>query len=82
MRIEISQEDINKGKQSDPEKCPIARAINRKKLRDVSVYSDSITWRDQKNDLCEQDNTNKIRKFIDNFDHGIKVSPFSFNLRS
>lgn len=83
MRIDVTQEDIDKGQQSACYFCPIARAMNR-------ASRDGTTWAVFPAS-CRADSTDRVgerrlvlppaaREFIRAFDAREPVSPFSFDL--
>lgn len=77
VKIEITKSDIKKGKKQQIDSCPIALAIKRKlKARNICV-SDGVAFNLEGNEYWV-DLPNKASYFIDNFDDGLKVKPFSF----
>lgn len=82
MTIEVNQEDIDKGERNAAHSCPIAYAIKRK-LGDVhvSVYLDCIFVGDPRdNPLVYYKPSSKEVGFIQDFDNGDVVKPFTFNI--
>ncbi len=92
MRIEVTQDDINKGKRSRNRECPIALAIQRCIGKDYSVGSNFIcTAANNPNADCDPTNHYALplaaRRFIHDFDsiiHGLPdnpiIKPFTFNI--
>ena len=79
IKIEVTQEDIDRGEKGDCAKCPIARAIRRTlKVRYVHVDTDFLEWGP---DYSCMNAPVKVSKFIDAFDEGRRVSPFTFMLK-
>lgn len=83
--IEVKQCNIDKGIQLDDMLCPIALAINRKRPSlDVQVFGKSIDIFDTTDEACCRKSIplpKKAQKFIESFDDGRPVKPFSFVLR-
>jgi len=81
ITISVTQNDINNGIQIECQKCPIARAINRR-LKSKFI-AEIFAWRV---DLYNTENHNKRlyevehnqEAFIVAFDRGKKVKPFRF----
>lgn len=80
--IQVTQEDINTGMQDVCQHCPIALAIKRAlKAELVSVYNFSIHVFISNSEMSYKYRvTDAIYSFIERFDEGVKVEPFSFNL--
>ena len=80
-KIEVTATDIKKGEPVAVYTCPIGRAINRT-LRIKSVYvADLIEYsKGGKNFVANL--PARVEKFIDRFDAGKSVKPFSFTLES
>jgi hypothetical protein len=81
MKIEVTQEDIDKAVRGDPFCCPIALAVKRQSGKDVYVRSKWISL--DSNDGCSREKiflSLKAADFIYKFDHGIKVEPFIFEI--
>ena len=82
-RIEVTEEDIKCGEKNNSETCAIALAARRALGKVVSVddadyiYFDGIRGYDL---TPERPARNRINSFIQAFDAGIPVEPFSFNL--
>lgn len=81
MKIEVTQDDINKGKQSNPESCAIARAVKRIAGDHPHVDGSSIDvtiagrW-------CVYNVPKTVSTFVDRFDTDKKaVKPFVFTAR-
>ncbi len=73
LKIHVTKEDIEKGKQQH---CPINRALRRLGFRRVYVSCRQCKLRSEWIDLP----ANAIR-FINKFDNGKPVSPFTFTLK-
>jgi hypothetical protein len=79
MRINVTQEDINKGCQNDSGTCPIALALSRATGNAVhvrAIYASVYNW----SLLYTTDLPIEARLFIRDFDSGKHVDPFSFEL--
>lgn len=73
LQISVTAADIAKGKPRDVRWCPIARAVRRLgKKKSVEVCNDI------KLGSARYSITDKASDFIDGFDEGVKVKPFSF----
>lgn len=83
MKIEVTAEDIARGKRGNACHCPIALAAERAGMRHVKVDLDSIgekftggcwgRWSYLPVDACE---------FVDRFDKGLPVEPFAFEIET
>lgn len=82
LEVPVRQKHIDKGKQHDPWKCAVARAIQEKaKAKFVSVDAYSIELGNGTNVLY-LDTPAAVAKFIDKFDASRNsVKPFTFKLR-
>lgn len=84
MKIEVTQEDINKGQQCSKCYCPIALAINRvleTNTPNVMVFPSSCNY-SYKNVLYFKDFPKEVKNFVETFDefgHEF-VKPFNFEL--
>ena len=86
VNLKITNSNITDGKASDPANCPIAYAIKRqfKGLVYVSVLADRafIKVKKGKRSTTYSSNLSKeATQFVKNFDRGIKVLPFKFELQ-
>jgi len=80
MKIEITEADIRNGVCGNARQCPIAKAVARNtRRREVTV--DDIDIYIKKDDFSFP-TPKKARHFIDRFDSGLSVKPFSFVLRN
>lgn len=76
MLIKVTQEDINKGKKHNCNECPVALAIKRIindkyiKTHKANLSIDSVWY----------PLPSIVVKFISDFDKGIMVKPFEFEL--
>lgn len=82
MKFQVIQEDINNGIKCSPRQCPIAQCIKRTYPdRLINIGTDDVSiaeGRYEKGTLTELPLI--ARQFIDNFDKGLEVSPFEFEL--
>lgn len=78
VRIEVTQEDIDKGKHGAMS-CPVARATSRAFGYSVAVWGDYIDVRKttSKTVFCAP---GEVGRFIDAFDSGRTVKPFTFTI--
>lgn len=84
MRVKVTQRHIERATKNDCQSCPIAIAIRDLGMLEVYVADggeDEISFLDPKSgkyvDCVISEAT---REFIDAFDNGEKVKPFSFDL--
>lgn len=89
MIIQVKQSHIDRGRRLECRRCPIAMAVREATgFKGVFVGGDICTnvppdhiWFNQLNDTSERFVvTRACRKFIDRFDRGNSVKPFSFRL--
>lgn len=78
MRINVTQEHIDRGVRGDCAACPIALATTEVIHERVGVVGLHIIDNDG---IPIKETTVKMRQFMDNFDDGKPVQPFSFNLK-
>lgn len=84
FKVTVTKTDIQKGEAMDCEKCPIARAT----LRDcrvatkVAVTSYFINVYKEGNLVARMEMPKKCERFIERFDGGEKVKPFTFVFRN
>jgi len=76
MKIHVTEKHIINGKTTNPWQCPVALAIKEATGRKPTVISEWYSFNNEELPLPE-----KVTKFIDNFDRGKKVKPFSFVLK-
>lgn len=82
MKVSVTQDDIDHGERHCCERCPVARAIRRVigDMPVVEVERDNVTigplggW-------TYATLPTRATKFIDRFDVGLKVAPFTFELK-
>lgn len=82
ITIEVKQEHIDKGKRCDSKSCPVALAMMDFGLK--YVYVGDLYWgRGDSGDVSSKDIKlpGNATMFILNFDVGISVKPFSFELQ-
>lgn len=75
MKIHVTKEDIKNGERFDCHRCPIALAATRAGLTDVDVDYLTISANQETHTLPD----NAVC-FIDRFDDGESVKPFTFIL--
>jgi hypothetical protein len=82
MRIEVIQEDIDKGIRRSCYMCPIAIAVRRVFNPDghIRVSSSGIQVMDTLRNETMYKVTEEMRDFIRLFDNYMEISPFSFDL--
>lgn len=77
MKIQVTAEDIVKGKRESCDSCPIALAITRKAGERASV-DECTAWFISTESLIPLPVS--ARKFVRAFDRGDSVAPFEFDL--
>jgi hypothetical protein len=81
MRIEVTEQDIAAGRRRQPSACPIALAVKRAyavERASVAEYDIIVTrWCDRQ---FKWRTPTPAASFIERFDKGEKVEPFSFEL--
>lgn len=75
MKIQVTQEDIDKGIRQAPCSCPVGRAVKREIDGCVSVGYATVATEEKLYWLPDE-----VSNFIFNFDRGIIVKPFEFEL--
>ena len=82
MRVEVTQEDIDKGTRCSEEFCPIALAIKRKRgVRGVRVSGLRTSVVKGRFDLALYELPERVLGFLDAYDEGGEVVPCSFRMR-
>ena len=71
--VHVTQDDINKGVEGNSHLCPIARAVRRLGKKRVTVDGAQIQVRSRWYEMPY-----KAEKFVDRFDMGKRVKPFTF----
>ena len=80
MKIQVTQEDIDAGKQKDIHCCPLALAIKRVTGKEIQVVTDYFDLVNE-NGLFEIYDLPEIAaNFRRDFDHCLTVEPFEFEL--
>lgn len=76
MKITVTEDDIKHGIRGYPDRCPVALAVSRETGHfdvfvdgDIHFYMFDMTFSRR----C-------VSKFVERFDHGKPVKPFSFNI--
>lgn len=75
MKVEITQEHINKGTRGSSYYCPIALAIKEKTDRGIQVAPWYVRTLDDKVPHVFLNNPKEVEEFIREFDAGNEVSP-------
>ncbi len=78
MKICVTKKDIANGTPTEPDCCPIALALIRAGFNDVSVDTDNVRLFVGKPSLKLPQ---KAIDFIEQFDNGEEVDPFTFELK-
>ncbi len=80
MLHHVTQEDIDRGVQKNCGECPVARRLSRDYGRPVSVTF-ILGWRfcdEEEGPVVYYKHPPEVLKFIESFDAGLPVSPFTF----
>lgn len=82
MRVQVTQEDIDKGVDCDSGRCPIARALLRQVpgVVSVCVTVDGVDYAKADGRFAAVELPREAVRFITLFDDGRLVSPFEFDL--
>lgn len=80
MRIQVTQEDIDKGCKGKFYACPVARALERDTGMEWGVGTTLACTTDKKTGLIDRkiQLPETVSRFIRNFDFGDKVEPLAF----
>jgi hypothetical protein len=84
ITVEVTATDIKRGETGDAYNCAVARALRRMKFKNVSVGPGeaAFTTGSGKTRLrLVYDLPRRAKLFIDRFDRGVPVKPFTFTLR-
>ena len=83
MKIEVTQNDIDKGIQGECQLCPIARAIKRSSnFKRVYVNTKYIEVLHYVTGVKTYELPKKAKTFVKRFDRQEPVKPFSFELEN
>jgi hypothetical protein len=74
ITVNVTKWHISRGKQSEPNSCPIALAVKKYGMTDVGTTS--ITCKGKEITMPK-----KAQSFVDRFDYDKPVKPFSFKLK-
>lgn len=87
VHVRVTKTDIKKGIPESPTDCPIARALLRRHPQrfvevsyngEVALSESGFSWK--KSDYLRTSLPLEARQFIENFDCGRDVQPFTFDL--
>ena len=79
LRIRVTKKNIKYGKPNTTDFCPIALAVKSKiKTSNVSVDGETIELTSSRFNGAIYDLPVRAQKFVDRFDTGDSVKPFSF----
>lgn len=74
VRIEVTAQDIRRGKKADPDHCPVARALRRAGLPKAWAGDSHYGWGEE---TASWPLPKRAKRFIEAFDNGMPVRPFS-----
>lgn len=84
LKVEVTQQDIEKGEPHFCSSCPISLALTRAFGEPMSIGYGEIWYGgvmdSQSSRVCRQGFSKEVKEFIARFDNGIAVEPFSFEL--
>ena len=75
-KITVTRRDIERGKKGSPNSCPVALAVKRLGHKNVGVGLCSISWSGMPVAIMSM----TAQYFIERFDSGKPVKPFSFTV--
>lgn len=79
VRVEVTQNDIRKGRRGDCANCPIARAVKRvTRVQNALVEDDGTISFSKRDNIVIIPASEKRERFISKFDAGEKVEPIVF----
>jgi hypothetical protein len=83
--VSVTESHIKRGSEGDPHGCPVALALRSKKYTfgpglGHGVGQDTISFFNRSGRTVEIETPKQVSKFINRFDAGKKVKPFSFKL--
>lgn len=85
IKIEVTEEDIKDGVRENVKQCPVARAVLRQldfaEVVEVSMGGIDINFDVPGRKFIRYKIPKKVMRFIQRFDEGKSVKPFSFVLR-
>ena len=80
MKVSVTKEDIEQGLPSNPNACPIGRAVQRAGLSDYCVTGSAIVVADQRQRTAALLLPESVQNWIADFDKRKPVGPISFEL--
>jgi hypothetical protein len=80
MKICVTAEDIKKGRRGSPKRCPIALATKRACGVRAVVGTDGTMWVETSSACVEISLSLAAMNFVDDFDLGLAVGPFEFDV--
>lgn len=80
MRVNVTQEHIDKGARMSCDGCPIALALKEAGLPDVEVFANRVSRNAFTSDLETWELPTNARAFIQSFDNYRIVEPFHFDI--
>ena len=79
LKVEVTQDDIDRGVRHEPSECAIARAVGRAAMSDGRINV-GVSWVYCDAYLSWANLPKTARTFVERFDSGDDVKPFSFEL--
>jgi hypothetical protein len=80
MQITVTREDIEGGQRHDPERCPVAKALNRAGILHFGVMLASVVVADGRGHVAGLPLPARVTDWILDFDANRAVAPISFEL--
>lgn len=79
LKVRVTRDDIRNGRKNDCARCPVARAVRRLGYAKIAVCPSEILVNRPTQQTFR--NPQKARRFINAFDAGKPVKPFTFMAR-
>jgi len=80
IKIRVSAKDIKNGERDNCSNCPVALAVRRVFDADETIEVDGEEILIMSSPYCDISLPPIVRKFVSDFDAGMKVKPFTFYL--
>jgi hypothetical protein len=80
IKINVTQEHIDKGIRGNTKYCPIARAVKQEGFTDVDVDGETVDWADKCGNYFSVTLPPIAEQFVHDFDDKMEVKPISFTL--
>lgn len=78
--VSVTKDHIKKGVKSEKDCCPMALAMKDAGCKDVIVDRTAMFFRETNGDENAIVLPDDVKRFVDDFDRGMKVKPITFKL--